>query len=115
MTGVDQGSAPVTPPAMDPELEKELAAAQADSEAWLEDAATAAPTRRTQAGYMAARKASKEAAAPVVEQNAKEAQAAKKKAQSKIPTVKGAKAFADKAKEVEEQMVARRAARAEAK
>lgn len=81
----------------------------------VEVAPTAAPVRRTQRSYMEARKVTKEAAAEVVAKNAKEAQAAKKKAQSSIPAVKGAKAFADKAKEVEAEMVARREARAEAK
>lgn len=114
MTGVEQGSVPVTTGNI--EVTGEVQEGQLVQDEFLEgNVAQGGPTRRTQAGYMAARKASKEAAAPVVEQNAKEAQAAKKKAQSKIPTVKGAKAFADKAKEVEEQMVARRAARAEAK
>ncbi|WNM75054.1 hypothetical protein SEA_MORRIGAN_9 [Microbacterium phage Morrigan] len=72
------------------------------------------PTRRTQAGYFAARRATKEAAAEVVAQNAKEAEAAKKKAQAKGFAVKGAKAFADKGKEVEAQLAERRASRAEA-
>ncbi|QKY80308.1 hypothetical protein SEA_MERCEDES_8 [Microbacterium phage Mercedes] len=75
----------------------------------------AVPTRHTQAGYRAARNAVKEAAAPVVEQNAKDAQAAKKKAQAKPFVVKGVKEFNTKAAEVEAQLAERRAARAEGK
>lgn len=80
----------------------------------VEAAPTAAPARRSQRSYMEARKATKEAAAEVVKANAEAAQAAKKKAQSTIPAVKGAKAFATKAKEVEAKMAARHAERHEA-
>lgn len=104
-----------TPPAMDPELEKELAAQQAESESWLEDAAPAGPVRKSQAGYMSARKAVKEAAAEVVKANAEEAQKAKKKALAKKFEVKGAKEFNSKAHSVEAEMAARRKAREEAK
>lgn len=104
-----------TPPAMDPDLEKELAAQQAESESWLEEAPQASPVRRSQSSYNAARRATKEAAAEVVKANAAEALAAKKKAQARPHTVKGAKAFADEAKQAEQDMAARREARAEAK
>lgn len=98
-------------------LEDQVAQGTAPEEV-LEEAVTdgsTGPTRRTQAGYMAARKAVKEAAAEVVAANAKEAEKEKRAALSKAPVVKGAKAFADKAKEAEAEMVARRKARDEAK
>lgn len=100
-----------------PPLEEQIAEGTAPEEV-LEEAVTdgsTGPARRTQAGYYAARQAVKEQAAEVVAANAKAAQEAKKKAQSSIPTIKGAKAFATKAKEVEAQLAERRASRAEAK
>lgn len=98
-------------------LEDQVAQGTAPEEV-LEETVTdgsAGSTRRTQAGYMSARKAVKAAAAEVVKANAKEAEKAKKKAQAKGFVIEGAKAFNDKAKEVEAELTARRAARAEAK
>jgi len=76
---------------------------------------TTGPVRRTQAGYRAARDAVKAAAAPVVEKNAKDAEAAKKRAQAKRFTVKGTKEFNSEGAAMEAQIAERRAERAKAK
>lgn len=101
----------------DAPLEEQVEQGTAPEEV-LEEAVTdgsTGPTRRTQAGYRAARDAVKAAAKDVVEKNAKDAQAAKKKAQAKAFVVKGLKEFNAEAAEVEAQLAERRAARAEAK
>lgn len=69
------------------------------------------PTRnfRGQAAHDATRRERKARAAVTIKENAKAAKKAKDKAQAKVPTVPGAKAFADKAKEVEARIAARHA------
>lgn len=101
----------------DPPLEDQVEQGTAPEEV-LEEAVTdgsTGPTRRTQAGYYAARRAVKEQAKVTIADNAKAAKKAKDKALAKSPVVEGAKEFAAKAKEAEAQLAERRAARAEAK
>lgn len=69
--------------------------------------------RNSQAAYDATRRERKARAADTIEANSKAAQAAKKKAQAKAPTVKGAAAFEKRAKEIEAQHEASRKARAD--
>lgn len=74
-----------------------------------EEALAPARNFRGQAAHDATRRERKARAAVTIKENAKAAKKAKDKAQAKVSTVPGAKAFADKAKEFEARIAARNA------
>lgn len=99
-------------------VEDQVAQGTAPAEALEQDEQTdgsTEPARRTarnsQAVYDAARRDRKAKAAVTVKDNAEVALKAKRKAQAKAPTVKGAKSFADRAKSIEKKIAEAHAAR----